>query len=203
MLWRLRSAGLRPATSFGISKVVPPDRPRPHAEPQPRGGTARRRMGQGLAADVALEHNAWAMRLSPLDPLMFSMQQVTALAHDIARRYAEAATWAEQAFREQPNHRSTIRMMAACHALCGGLEEPHKAIAGGRELDPSIRICNLKDRVIIPRILRGTRRLCDWAGCRSDCVGVSTPHLYCCLPTPPGWRILRCETAKETIKGLP
>jgi len=31
------------------------------------------------------------MRLSPLDPLMFSMRQVTALAHDIARRYAEAA----------------------------------------------------------------------------------------------------------------
>src|SRR5262249_39090337 len=97
--------------------------------------------------DVALEHNARAMRLSPLDPLMFSMQQVTALTHFIAGRYAEAATWAEKAFREQPNLLATIRMMAATNALSGRLQDAHKAIARGRALDPGMRISNLKDRV--------------------------------------------------------
>jgi TolB-like protein len=97
--------------------------------------------------DVALEHVARAKRLSPLDPLMFSMHQVTAHAHYIAGRYAEAATWAEKAFREQPNLPTTIRLMAATKALSGRLEEAQKAIARGRAIDPSMRISNLKDRV--------------------------------------------------------
>jgi TolB-like protein len=97
--------------------------------------------------DVAVEHVARAMRLSPLDPLMFSMQMVTGLAHFVAGRYADAATWAEKAFREQPNFLSTIRLMAATNALAGRLEEAHKAIARGRSLDPDLRISNLKDRV--------------------------------------------------------
>ena len=100
-----------------------------------------------LVAKLALEHVARAMRLSPLDPLMFSMQMVTGLAHFVAGRYADAATWAEKAFREQPNFLSTIRLMAATNALAGRLEEAHKAIARGRAIDPSMRISNLKDRV--------------------------------------------------------
>jgi len=97
--------------------------------------------------DVALDHAARAMRLSPFDPLMFAMQMVTGHAHYIAGRYAEAATWAEKAFREQPNLLPTIRLMAATNALSGRLEEAHKAIARGRALDPGMRISNLKDRI--------------------------------------------------------
>jgi TolB-like protein len=97
--------------------------------------------------DVALEHVARAMRLSPLDPLMFAMQMVTGHAHYIAGRYAEAATWAEKALREQPNLLPTIRLLAATNALSGRLEEARKAIARGRALDPGMRISNLKDRV--------------------------------------------------------
>ena len=87
------------------------------------------------------------MRLSPLDPLMFAVQMVTGHAHYIAGRYAEAATWAEKAFREQPNLLATVRLMAATNALSGRLEEARKAIARGRALDPGMRISNLKDRV--------------------------------------------------------
>jgi len=97
--------------------------------------------------DVAVEHNARAMRLSPLDPLMFSMQLVTALAHYIAGRYAEAATWAEKAFREQPDDLRTIRLMAAINALSGRLEDARKWVARGHALDPDLRISNLKDRI--------------------------------------------------------
>src|SRR6516165_8253161 len=60
---------------------------------------------------IALEHVARAIRLSPLDPLMFSMHQVTSSAHFIAGHYAEAVRWAEKAFREQPNSLATIRLL--------------------------------------------------------------------------------------------
>jgi tetratricopeptide (TPR) repeat protein len=40
--------------------------------------------------DVAIEHFARAVRLSPLDPLKFFMQSFTAFAHFIAGRYDEA-----------------------------------------------------------------------------------------------------------------
>ena len=90
-------------------------------------------------AAVALEHVARAMRLSPLDPLMFAMQTVTGHAHYIAGRYAEAATWLEKALREQPTLLPTIRLMAATNALSGRLDEAQKAIARGRALDPDMR----------------------------------------------------------------
>jgi uncharacterized membrane-anchored protein len=87
------------------------------------------------------------MRLSPLDPLMFSMQQATAFAHYIAGRYAEAATWAEKAFQEQPNFQPPTRLLAAIEAQSGSLEDARKWIARQCALDPALRISNLKDRV--------------------------------------------------------
>ena len=97
--------------------------------------------------EVALEHLARAIRLSPLDPLMFSMLQVTALAHFIAGHYVEALTWAERAFRHQSNSLATIRLMAASNAMSGRLAEAQRAIARCQALDPDLRLSNLKDRV--------------------------------------------------------
>jgi TolB-like protein len=97
--------------------------------------------------DVALEHVARAMRLSPLDPLMFSMQLVTGHAHYIVGRYAEAAIWVEKAFREQPDDLRTMRLMAAINARSGRLDEARKWVARGLALDPGMRISNLKDRI--------------------------------------------------------
>ena len=52
--------------------------------------------------ELAIEHEARAMRLSPHDPLFFSMQAATAFAHCISGRFAEALSWAEMSMREQP-----------------------------------------------------------------------------------------------------
>ncbi len=98
-------------------------------------------------ADIAIEHLARAMRLSPLDPLMFLMQALTALAHFVAGRYPEAAEWAAKAVREQPNFLGAIRNLAVSNALSGHLEEAQKALARARHLDPGLRLANLKDRV--------------------------------------------------------
>ena len=53
--------------------------------------------------DRAVEHFAHAMRLSPIDPSIFAMQQGTAHAHFFAGRYDEALTWAKMALRELPD----------------------------------------------------------------------------------------------------
>jgi TolB-like protein/tetratricopeptide (TPR) repeat protein len=97
--------------------------------------------------DIAIEHLGRAMRLSPLDPLMFLMQAVTALAHFIAGDYAEATEWAANAALEHPNFPGAIRNLAASSALSGRLNEAHKALARARRLDPELRLSNLKDRV--------------------------------------------------------
>jgi TolB-like protein/Tfp pilus assembly protein PilF len=97
--------------------------------------------------DLAIEHIQRAMRLSPLDPLMFVMYHVTALAHFVAGRYSEAALWARKVLREQPNFLATIRLSAVGHALSGHLDQARNAIVRARELDPAMRLSNLKDRV--------------------------------------------------------
>jgi tetratricopeptide (TPR) repeat protein len=97
--------------------------------------------------DLAIEHVARAMRLSPLDPLMFFMQAVTGIAHFMAGHYAEAAWWAAKAAREQPNFLGAIRNLAASSALCGHLADARNALARARHLDPDLCISNLRDRV--------------------------------------------------------
>jgi TolB-like protein len=102
---------------------------------------------RGGEPDVAIEHLARAMRLSPFDPFMFSMQGVTAFAHFFAGRYDEASAWAEKAFWERPNILATLRIAAVSNALSGRLEEARKAVARALELDPDMRLSNLKDRI--------------------------------------------------------
>jgi tetratricopeptide (TPR) repeat protein len=102
---------------------------------------------RGGEPDVAIEHLKRAMRLSPFDPFMFTMQGVTAFAHFFAGRYDEAVSWAERAFWERPNILATLRIAAASYAFAGRLEEAQKAVARALELDPGMRVANLKERI--------------------------------------------------------
>ncbi|PWT77639.1 MAG: CadC-family transcriptional regulator [Acidobacteria bacterium] len=97
--------------------------------------------------DVAIEHIQRATRLSPLDPLMFVMHHVTGLAHFVAGRYREAALSAGKALREQPNFLASVRLSAVSHALSGHLDQARNCVVRARELDPAMRLSNLKDRV--------------------------------------------------------
>jgi adenylate cyclase len=94
--------------------------------------------------ELAFNHFARAMRLSPLDPIMFLMHSGTALAHFFAGRYDEASSWAERSLRERADHPPALRVLAASSALAGRLEEAHAAIARLRQLDPASRIGDLK-----------------------------------------------------------
>jgi tetratricopeptide (TPR) repeat protein len=116
-------------------------------------------------SEVAIEHLARAMRLSPLDPILFRMQGAIASAHLFAGRYDEASSWAEKALRENPNLQQALRVAAASHALAGRLEEAQKAGARVRLLNPDLRISNMKDLLPafrrpedLARYLEGLRR---------------------------------------------
>ena len=98
-------------------------------------------------ANMAAEHAACAMRLSPLDPLMFLIDVIAALAHFLAGRYGEAWPLAERACRERPQFLGAIRAAAATNALAGRLNEARGFIAQALQFDPELRISNLKNRV--------------------------------------------------------
>jgi tetratricopeptide (TPR) repeat protein len=118
--------------------------------------------------EVAIEHLARAMRFSPFDPLMFFMHHVTGLAHFYAGRYDEASRLAERASREQPHFIGAARVAAASYALAGRHEEARRSIARVRQLDPVLRISNLKDRIgpLRPEVSPDTSKLCERQDCR-------------------------------------
>jgi TolB-like protein/Tfp pilus assembly protein PilF len=95
--------------------------------------------------DVAIEHLERAMRLSPLGRGIAGMQAAAATAHFFAGRYDEASAWAERLLREYPASHPGLRIAAASNALAGRPEQAHKAAARLRQLDPALRVSNLKD----------------------------------------------------------
>jgi TolB-like protein/class 3 adenylate cyclase/Tfp pilus assembly protein PilF len=97
--------------------------------------------------EVAIEQLARAMRLNPLDPMLFGLQNGTAAAHFLAGRYDEAAAWSEKALREHADFLPALRMAAASHACAGRMLEAHKAVARIRQLDPELRVSKLADVV--------------------------------------------------------
>ena len=98
--------------------------------------------------DTAIEREARAMRLSPLDPRLPFWQSNTALAHFFANRYDEAASWAERALREQPNYLAALGIAAASNALAGRPEKAQKLMERLRKLHPVLRMSNLADIVM-------------------------------------------------------
>jgi TolB-like protein/DNA-binding SARP family transcriptional activator len=105
----------------------------------------------GGEPEIAIDHVSRAMRLSPHDPQIVNAYAATASAHFFAGRYAEASSWADMAMREQPNHFVATCMAAASHTLGGQLAKASMAVARLCELDPTLRMSNLKDLFPIQR----------------------------------------------------
>ena len=74
-----------------------------------------------------------------------------AFAHFLAGRYDDASSWAQRALQVRPSYPSAIRLAAASSALAGRPEEARQAIERLRQVDPALRVSNLKDRLPLRR----------------------------------------------------
>ena len=73
------------------------------------------------------------------------MRAGTAHAHFFLGRYDEAASWAAMALQDNPDLQPGLRIAAASNAMAGRPEQAHKAMARLRQLNPALRVSNLKD----------------------------------------------------------
>jgi TolB-like protein/class 3 adenylate cyclase/tetratricopeptide (TPR) repeat protein len=101
--------------------------------------------------EIAIHHLQRAMQLSPVDATMFQMQNGMGLAHFIAGRDAEALLWSEKALQRNPFVTPAVRIAAASAAMLGRAIDATKYIAMLAQLDPSLRVSNLHQRVPLHR----------------------------------------------------
>jgi TolB-like protein len=87
--------------------------------------------------DLALEHVARAVRLSPLDPSMYGMHGAMAYAHFLASRYDMASACAEKAMRDHRTFMLPICISAASNALAGQLSQHRTPWHGRSNLTPT------------------------------------------------------------------
>jgi TolB-like protein len=112
---------------------------------------------------VAIERCAHAMRLSPLDPLMFRFLAATGRAHFCERRLEEALFWLHSAQHEDPSGWAGLEWLVSTYAHLGRLDEartlrrlleraPRYTIAWNKQ-----RLLNFKKRADVEFLLEGLR----------------------------------------------
>jgi adenylate cyclase len=106
------------------------------------GGWVKNWLGE---PEIAIERFARAIRLNPLDPSMRGVRTGMSHAHFFLGHYDDAASWAAMALQDNPDFQPAIRMDAASNAMAGRLEQAHEAVSRLRQLNPALRVSNLKD----------------------------------------------------------
>jgi TolB-like protein len=101
--------------------------------------------------DSAIAHFTRAMRLSPRDPETYRMQAGMAMAHMLSGRLDTASSLADESSRDLPSFLMVVGVLAASHALAGRTDEARRAMDSLRQLDPALRISNLRDWLPIQR----------------------------------------------------
>jgi len=95
--------------------------------------------------DAAIEQFQVGLRMSPLDLRIFLAQRGMAYAHFFAGRYEDASSWAKIYVQQNPKHVVAHRILMACHAMSGRVEEARQACVLALQLDPTQRISRIKD----------------------------------------------------------
>jgi TolB-like protein/tetratricopeptide (TPR) repeat protein len=101
--------------------------------------------------ESAIPRFANAMRLSPLEPRLVSMQTGTAFAHFFAGRTAEALSWAERGLREGRTWLPTLHIGIVSNALAGSLDRARNLLVRLRELDSTFSLSSFNDLVYFAR----------------------------------------------------
>jgi hypothetical protein len=90
----------------------------------------------GFGAEGA-RHADLAMKLSPLDPLLYAMRATRALAHVAEDDIPAAVRWADAAARTPRAHVIIMMIAVAAHALNGDLEAMRHWAGQVRARDPA------------------------------------------------------------------
>jgi len=91
-------------------------------------------------SDEAIADLERSMRLSPRDPLSYTLMLGIAHGHFNAGRYAEAAIWADRSIRSFPYFIGGLATAIAFYVEAGRLEDAQKAKADLLRLSPEWRI---------------------------------------------------------------
>jgi tetratricopeptide (TPR) repeat protein len=110
-------------------------------------------------SDAAIADFEQAMRLSPRDPLSFTLMFGIAFGHFNAGRHAEAANWADRSIRSFPYFIGGLTTAIACYAEAGRLEDAQKAKADLLRLSPEWRIPPLGSWSVPIRSLKLNKKL--------------------------------------------
>jgi TolB-like protein/class 3 adenylate cyclase/Flp pilus assembly protein TadD len=119
--------------------------------------TTRRWLGVRTSA---IEDYERALRLNPLDPFVFLAQSGLAGAHYFAGRYGDALAWAEKSLQPRPHHLPTHWIYMASLGMAGRTADARKAYEAYRQLDPTARISNIRDRTPMRSEEDGQLRSC-------------------------------------------
>ena len=91
------------------------------------------------------------------------------------------------ALQDSPDFQPGLRIAAASNAMAGRPEQAHKAMARLRQLNPALRISNLKNVLPLfggPKTSRDWKKDCGKPGClnehRSQCSPVATSERMKC-----------------------
>ena len=114
--------------------------------------------------DAALEQFHVAVRLSPLDPLLFFAQTGIAYAHFMAGRYDKGSSWARSAVLQQPNYLTAQFILAACLAMSGRVEEARVVSARLMQQKPALRISRIKTKFRRAEDIERLSQACRVAG---------------------------------------
>jgi adenylate cyclase len=94
--------------------------------------------------EVAIEAIERARRLSPFDPYTFLYAFTIAVAHFAARRFEQAAEWADRALHDQPRLASAMRLKVAALAHLGHLDEARAELRRLLAIDPKVTIAGYR-----------------------------------------------------------
>jgi TolB-like protein/class 3 adenylate cyclase len=95
--------------------------------------------------EEAIEQIAKVFRLNPLDPNIATSEAIMANALVLLGRYDESLSWSAKALARQSHWLLGMRIAAIGHALAGNLEEARRLATRMHQLDPGMRISNLRE----------------------------------------------------------
>ena len=101
--------------------------------------------------EAAIERINRAMRLSPSDPHVFSMQGAMASAHFAARRYDEALIWAERAIHNRDESVLATITATASAALLDDVARAEKLLTRLKQFAPNVRVANIQNHFPLRR----------------------------------------------------